>query len=370
MTGFVESFVSTIADSATKVARQHRRSPSIKRLLKVLATKRKILVTTHVYPDPDAIASIHAMAYLLRSKLGNSTSVVAAIKGPTSSGINSGFQSAAGADLQPWDDATIGEYDAIILLDVQANFSTSPLPSGVVPTAVIDHHRSRGRRQKLDFCDVRPDVGATASIVFSYLRELNIAILPLMAATLLYAIESDLAGAAGNPGDLDNVAMSNLMLIADNRRLNEMRYAALPAEFYVNFARGIAEAQYAGKLLGTTLGTVDSPAMPAVVADFLLRFSGVSWVLVGAIHAGRIILSLRTSDPKASAGEMMRRLVHRIGDGGGHRTKAGGHIDLKTGSAAEIDRIRTTLRRRILKLLNMPTETRFSGLVATPPALP
>lgn len=367
MTGFVESFVSTIADSATKVARQHRGSPGIRRLLKVLSTKRRILVTTHVYPDPDAIASTHAMAYLLRSKLAGSVTVVASIKGDSQIGINGGFATLSGAELSPWDETSLSTYDAIVLLDVQPGFATSPLPPGVTPTAVIDHHRSRGRRQKLPFRDVRPDVGATASIVFSYLKELNLPISAHLASTLLYAIESDLAGAAGNPGDLDNVAMSNLMLVADTGRLYQMRYAALPAEFYVNFARGINEASYAGKILATNLGAVESPAMPAVVADFLLRFSGVTWVLVAAQHAGRLILSLRTSEPKASAGELMRKLVCRIGDGGGHRTKAGGHIDLKTGSAAEIERVRKVLRRRLLKLLNLPLDTRFTKLAAGSP---
>ena len=42
--------------------------------------------------------------------------------------------------------------------------------------------------------------------------ELEVAIKPDLAATLLYAIESDLAGAAGTPGELDNIALSSLTL--------------------------------------------------------------------------------------------------------------------------------------------------------------
>ena len=53
----------------------------------------------------------------------------------------------------PWDDSRLGEFDAILLLDTQPTFAYSPLPPGVVPTAVIDHHRSdRGRRPKCAFC--------------------------------------------------------------------------------------------------------------------------------------------------------------------------------------------------------------------------
>ena len=218
----------------------------------------------------------------------------------------------------------------------------------------------------MPFRDVRTDVGASSSIVFSYLRELALEISPVLAATLLYGIETDLAGAAGHPGELDNVAMSNLTLIADTRRLYQMRYTELPADFYVNFSRGIQEATYAGPVLFTFLGAVDSPSMPAIVADFLLRFAGITWVLVTATHEGRLILSLRTNDPKMSAGEMMRKLVCRIGEGGGHRTKAGGMIPLGNGTPTEIERCRKTLKRRMLKLVGLAQETRFTRLVALP----
>jgi nanoRNase/pAp phosphatase (c-di-AMP/oligoRNAs hydrolase) len=362
MTGFVESFVNTIADSASKIARDSKQKPRVKKLLRALKDKKNILVTTHTYPDPDAIASTHAMTYLLRGQLKDAK-ITQSIKGNSSCGVNAGFAALSNADFAEWSDEKLKEYDAIVLLDVQPNFSTSPLPAGVVPTAVIDHHRSRGRRQKIPFCDIRKDVGASASIVFSYLRELHMEITPLLAATLMYAIETDLAGAAGNPNDLDNMALSSLMLVADTRKLYQMRYTALPAEFFVSFAHGINGAVYAGDVLATYLGEVESPTMPAIVADFLLRFKGVNWVLVAALHNGRIILSLRTNDMKFSAGEMMRKLTRHIGEGGGHRTKAGGSIAIREGTAGETERLRTILRRRLLKLTNKPPELKFVKLV-------
>src|SRR5258706_6411511 len=105
--------------------------------------------------------------------------------------------------------------DAIVLRHTQPPFALSPLPPGVEPIAVIDHHRSRHGTLHCPFCDVRVDVGATSSIIFSYLMELDVPIKPDLAATLLYAVESDLAGAAGTPGELDTIALSSLTLLAD-----------------------------------------------------------------------------------------------------------------------------------------------------------
>jgi hypothetical protein len=51
---------------------------------------------------------------------------------------------------------------------------------------------------------------------------------------------------------------------------------------------------------------------------------------------------------------MMRRLIRKIGEGGGHRTKAGGYVRLENGSAAEIELVRKILRRRYLRSLRIP----------------
>jgi len=362
MTDFVTSVVDAAQTSARSVAKRTRGKPTARRLLKSLEGKKRILVTSHVWPDPDAIASAMAMCTLLRSQLPGSQ-VDMSIKGDVAVGINAPFARLANPELLPWDDARVAGYDAIVLLDVQPSFGYSPLPQGVEPFAIVDHHRARGRRPVVEFVDIRTDVGASTSIVFSYLREMNVQIDSSLAATLLYAIESDLAGAAGHPGELDNIALSNLTLIADPRRLYQMRHAPLPREYYVVFDHGLREAVVAGPVMASFLGDVQSPEIPALIADFLLRYDQTRWVLVTAIHQGRLVLSLRTNEERYSAGEMMRNLVHRMGEGGGHRTKAGGFIKLDTGSQAEIDRIRKTLRKRLLKLLELHGDTRFQPLL-------
>src|SRR5258706_15020003 len=71
MTTFVESCLNTVAGSAVALERRTRHRPRAARLLKVLAGKDNILVTSHQHPDPDALASSHALTYLLAAKLKN-----------------------------------------------------------------------------------------------------------------------------------------------------------------------------------------------------------------------------------------------------------------------------------------------------------
>ena len=353
MTAFVESCVGTIADSAVAHERRDAGRPRAAKLLKALAGKKNILVTTHVHPDPDALASSIAMSKLLEAALSGAK-VTVAFKGRVGGGLNEAFVRYTTIKWSPWDDLAVADYDAIVLLDTQPSFSFSPLPPGVLPTAVIDHHRSRGRKIQLPFSDIRTEVGATCSIIFSYFMELEIPIRPDLGASILFGIESDLAGAAGTPGELDNIALSGLTLIADPRKLYQMRYVDLPQSYYTAYASGLANAYWYDSALISHLDAIDSMEKPAVLADFLLRFDKVQWALVTAVYEGKLMLSLRSSSGKFSSADIMRGLTRRLGEGGGHRTKAGGMIALETGSPTEIDRIRGLLRQRFLKILGIP----------------
>ncbi len=358
---FVESCVETVAGSAQEIARRARKRPRAKKLLRLLDGKKNILVTTHMHPDPDALASAMAMTVLLKAKLKDAL-VTTSVKGQVAGGINQNFAELSKVSLTPWEEQKLAEYDAIVLLDTQPPFAFSPLPAEIPAFAVIDHHRPSGRKPKCEFCDVRTDVGASTSIVFSYFMELEVPISASLAASMLYAIESDLAGSAGTPGELDNMALANLTLLADTHTLYQMRHVRLPQSYFEMYATGLANAVYFGHALISHLDEIDTLEKTAVLADSLLRFDKVDWVLVTAVHDSKLVLSLRTIGDKMTASDMIRRLLKDAGTGGGHRRKAGGSIPLETGSPAEIERRRTILRRRYLRALRIKT-TKPSRLV-------
>jgi nanoRNase/pAp phosphatase (c-di-AMP/oligoRNAs hydrolase) len=364
MTSFVESCIETVSDSAHAVERRSRGRPRAAKLVKQLSGKRRILVTTHIHPDPDALASAQGLTALLKAKLPNAK-VEMAIKGKIAGGINTAFAKHAGLDLVEWDESLMtsgedagGGYDAIVLLDCQPAFSYNPVPESVTITSVIDHHRSvKGKKPHCGFCDVRTDVGATSSIVFSYFMELEVPIPPLLGASLLYAIESDLAGAAGTPGELDNIALAGLTLIADAKTLYKMRYVKLSQSYYAVFAEGLASAVVYDSAVVSHLTEIDSLEKPAVLADTLLRYDKAEWSMVTARHDGRVVVSLRTSGGSPAAADVMQKLMRGLGEGGGHRAKAGGSVKLSSTSdedqLREVERVRTKLRQRLVRAVGM-----------------
>lgn len=352
VTAFVESCVDTVAGSAQKVERIARRHPHARKLIKALAGKNRILITTHLHPDPDGLSSALALKVLLNEKLPQAE-VNISVKGHVGGGLNEAFVRYSQLDLVPWDESSLSQYDAIVLVDTQPNFTFSPLPPGTEVLGIIDHHPRWKGKSRCRFCDIRNDVGATASIVFSYLMETETPISPLLAATLLYGIETDLAGSAGTPTELDNVALSSLTLLADTRRLYQMRYVDLPRSYYNAYAQGLASARYFENAMVSHLQTIDSLEKPAVLADFLLRFDQVDCVLVSAVYENKLVLSLRIGNSRHAAGQVMRKLLRRLGEGGGHKAKAGGWVTLQNGSEAELARVRTLLTRRLLRALGI-----------------
>ncbi len=106
-----------------------------------------------------------------------------------------------------------------------------------------------------------------------------------------------------------------------------------------------------GDVILSDLGFLISPEMVALMADFLLRISGVRWTFVMGTFNGRVVFSLRTKKRHQNAGLTARRIVRGLGTAGGHGMIAGGQIVTK-GLAPEVEvKICETLRNRFLKIV-------------------
>ncbi len=381
----MDNLVDAVEESAKQTAKGQAGRPTAEALLAALANKRRILITGHANPDPDALGAAAALRHLLEQRLPYSDAppqITVAMAGNAADGLNASFAAHADLQLSPWDSDSA--FDAIVLVDVQPSFPGCPLSASQSADVIVDHHRARGRKPRAPFVDIRTDVGSTTSIVFGYFMELDVDPSPALAATMLYAIESDLAGAAGQPSDLDNSALSTLTVAADTRLLYKMRHVELPRHYFVSYARALSAAKVYDRVLFAHLGEIRYLEKPAVMADFLLRFDGADYACVtglygddGKGHHERLVVSLRAGSLDLSAGEVLRKAMADFGEGGGHRTKAGGYVTLDNGSKTEITRTRRKLRRRILRALRLPPESRGQKLlsmdchdIAGPPPLP
>ena len=70
----------------------------------------------------------------------------------------------------------------------------------------------------------------------------------------------------------------------------------------------------------------------------------------------RLYLSIRTTNPRADAGRLMRRLLGKRGKGGGHGMMAGGWMPLLGNGGANPQRLQASLTSRLAKYLKKNPE--------------
>ena len=94
--------------------------------------------------------------------------------------------------------------DALALVDVQPTvFGDSPPARVLSVDVVIDHHPERPGYDAV-FRDIRPNYGATATILTEYIRAAGLDLFPRLATALVYGIKSDtqLLGRETSPQDM------------------------------------------------------------------------------------------------------------------------------------------------------------------------
>jgi nanoRNase/pAp phosphatase (c-di-AMP/oligoRNAs hydrolase) len=218
------------------------------------------------------------------------------------------------------------DYQHFALVDCQPWTGNSQLPKGVLPDLVIDHHPMRKATQSARLADVRPAYGATATILVEYLEAAGLAPTRALATGLVYAIRSETQDFGREAAGPDHAAYDRLLPRIDRRMLARIQIARLPFSYFQNLHRAIEGLLGVGSLVVSNLGRVDQPDIVPEIADLLLRMEGKTWSLCTGSHGDRLYLSIRTTNPRADAGNLMRRLIGKRGKGGGHGTLAGGFI--------------------------------------------
>jgi len=148
----------------------------------------RVLVLTHDNPDPDAVASAAAMALLLRELTGRAPRV--AFGGIVGRAENRVLIQEMDIDFERIEDIEVSGSTSIVMVDTQPRAGNNSLTSGRIVSAVVKHQPVRSDTA-VQFTDVRPELGACASMMVQYLRAANVDPPPWMATGLFYAIQSE-----------------------------------------------------------------------------------------------------------------------------------------------------------------------------------
>lgn len=305
-------------------------SNHLEKLRTALSGVSRVLILPHNDPDPDAIGSALGLSHLLAEKFQLESGI--SYKGFIGRAENRALVKYLGEPLFKLQKGGIQSGEAVALVDTQPGAGNNPLPEGFTPAIVIDHHSLAAGTGSALYADVRPELGATSTILVEYLKEAEIELPAHLATALFYGIKSDTKGLSRNakPGDVS--AYFYLQSRIDVNALAGIEQAQVPLDYFKSLDNAIHAAKiYDKEILIAYMGELTYPDQCAEIADLLMRLQGIKWVFCMGVFNREFIISARTLSKIKGAGKLVREILKDKGAAGGHGVMAAGHIYMKDG---------------------------------------
>ncbi|MBW3583538.1 MAG: NAD-binding protein [Euryarchaeota archaeon] len=292
------------------------------------AGDKGVAIFTHNSPDPDCIASAIAL-----QKIAEKINIKGHIyySGRIGHQQNRSLVNLLGVEMTAITDEKdvlniIDRHGKVAILDTEYAGQNNPLPRDFVPNIVIGHHETP-EEVPGEYVDVRTNVGAVSTILWSYLMELSITPDAPLATALLHAIRVDTAAFTRKTSPMDLKALAYLSPLTDTKLLEEIENPPMSPETFDILGRSIANRTVRGSYLASSVGFIsDRDALPQA-ADFLLRLEGIATVLVFGILENEIQISARSNDSRVNLGKVLQEAFGRT-NAGGHAQAAGAQIPL------------------------------------------
>jgi nanoRNase/pAp phosphatase (c-di-AMP/oligoRNAs hydrolase) len=217
------------------------------------------------------------------------------------------------------------------------------------------------------FVDIRPGVGATASILTQYLQELDVPVDKRVATALLYGIRTDTKEFKRNvtPQDLNYAGF--LLPLTDADLLDKIMSPSMSQETLDVIGSAITRRKVQSGYLFANVGYImNRDALPQA-ADILITLEGVNTALVYGITDNAIVISARNRDIRLHIGNALSEAFGEIGDAGGHPNMAAATLPLHYFGKVEnkdqlLDFVIDPILQKFKNLVGLENEGRKNGV--------
>ncbi len=309
-----------VARSAILQIRKQHAGRTAQRLFTLLAGWEGTLgIITHKNPDPDAISSAVALAEIARHANPKTLATRIYYEGNIGHQENRTFVNLLDIKMEHLTPEALSRCTYIAMVDCPGPGSNNDVPPQTKINIVIDHHRD-GRHTPVQnaFVDIRPGVGATASILTQYLQELDVPVDKRVATALLYGIRTDTRDFRRNvtPQDLNYAGF--LLPLTDADLLDKIMSPSMSQETLAVIGNAIQNRRVQSGYLFSNVGYVmNRDALPQA-AELLITLEGVNTSLVYGITDTAIVISARNRDVRLHIGNALSEAFGDMGDAGGH----------------------------------------------------
>ncbi|UTC62361.1 DHH family phosphoesterase [Treponema sp. OMZ 788] len=293
-------------------------------LCSILDKNQPVLVQTHDFPDHDAIGAAYALSKLLENH-GYTTEI--AYGGLVQSLPLIEFVKYLNHPLLKVEEIEDLKKYQVIIVDGSPFKATVSKVAGILK-AVIDHHPPR-TKSAAEYMDIRPEMGACCSIIWSYWKESGKEYDGMTATAMIAGIQLDTSFLTRRVNPLDMDAYYELYFKSDVQTMYQMIKTTINIDELEEIGRAFTDYFQIGNFLLVELGEDYSRALLSVLADFLIWIKDISFVIVIETSGTEYKLSARSRDKTLDAGYLVKEALNGIGSGGGHAHMAGGVIQPK-----------------------------------------
>jgi nanoRNase/pAp phosphatase (c-di-AMP/oligoRNAs hydrolase) len=301
----------------------------LKRLQELFNHDDRLLIP--LVADPDAIASALALKRLLWRRVAQ---VTIARVNEVQRQDNLTLIRLLHLRLPHLSQVTVGDYTRLALVDGQPAHHEAL--AGLACQVVIDHH-PRLDSTVADFSDIRPEYGATATILTEYLRAARITPSPPLATALFYALKTDTAAFSRPALAEDMAAFRYLFGLADQAMVRKIEQSEIPRRLIKDYAHALAGIRFRRDKAFVFLGRVENADFLVLIADFMMRIQMVDMAVAAGLTEDKLVVIFRNVRSRRSAGRLAERAFGKLGRAGGHQAAARAEVPLAAlGEWAEV----------------------------------
>jgi len=271
--------------------------------------------------DPDAISSAMAVKRLLWRK---AASIVIAHVNAIDRQDNQAMIRRLNIKLVPFSKVDVQRFDRIVMVDSQPAHHEAF--AGLMPNVIIDHHPLS--EVEAPYVDIRPNYGATASILTEYIKTAKIKPSTKLATALYYGIKTDTSSFERHTIIEDVRAFQYLFKEANVQMVKKFEQSEMRPRYLRHFKNAIENKRFIKGWMFSHLGKVSSPDVCVMVADFFMRVSDVNWSVVSGISGNRLFVIFRSNGLRRNAGTIACKSFEQFGSAGGHKGMARAEIPL------------------------------------------
>lgn len=294
------------------------------RLLGFVESTESLLIVCHNNPDPDAIGSAVGIEHISEFAAVPQTEIT--YGGQISHQQNRAMINTLDIELTPFEDISLDAFERIAFVDHSVPGRNNPVPSDTPPDIILDHHS--GDEPAAEFVDHRPDVGATATLVTEYIRELPTELTDRLATILLFAIHRETLGFSRGTTPAEHAIAAYLHPPADHGTIQTLVGSVFTPETLSGIGKAITNREVRGSCLVSTVGRTTERDILPQAADYMMKLAGVSTTVVFGIIEDTIHISARTDNSQLDIGALMSDAFDEIGSAGGHGNMAGAQVPL------------------------------------------